>query len=134
MSLRRSESPQHSDPPLHQEEPQCVDSLGDSTNAAIDFVSRDGRIHGFPYSQLVNYLFDANPEIQGGREAPPERLTLQFSSHDVILTGWRLNELRPLLRSAKIATISALDPRYVTLAPRKLFIAEIVVTPIKGTP
>jgi hypothetical protein len=128
MPIRRSESP------LHEEEPECVDSHGDSSKVAIEFIARDGRIHGFPYSQLVNYLLDANPAAEGSGDAPPERLTFQFSSHDVVITGWRLNDLRPLLHAAKIATIFAADSRYRNLTPRSTFISEIVVTSIKGAP
>jgi len=96
----------------------------------LDFFARDGRIHGFPYSLLTNYQFDPNPALERRSEAPPERLTLLFSTHDVILTGWRLHALRPLLHSARLAGLRAADTRYTHIARNKPFIAEITVQPV----
>jgi hypothetical protein len=100
----------------------------------LDFLTRDGRIHGFPYSQLTTYQIDPNPALERRSDAPPERLTLLFSTHDVILTGWRLHALRPLLHSAKLAALCAADPRYAHVARNKPFIAEITVNPISASP
>jgi hypothetical protein len=100
----------------------------------LDFLTREGRIHGFPYSQLTNYQFDPNPALERRNDAPPERLILQFSSHDVILTGWRLHALRPLLHSARLASLRAADLRYTHVARNKPFIAEITVNPISASP
>jgi hypothetical protein len=44
----------------------------------IDCLTRDERVHGFPYSQLINYVLEANPDLQSHRDAPPERLTIVF--------------------------------------------------------
>jgi hypothetical protein len=112
-----------------QEEPRCLEE-NDHPLLTLDFLTRDGRIYGFPYSQLVHYLLDSNPAVQSGRDAPPERLTLLFSTHDVILTGWRLNALRPLLHSARLTALCAADPRYANLAPKMPFVSEITVTPL----
>jgi hypothetical protein len=119
MALTRPEQPS-------REEPRCIEET-DHSVLLLDFLARDGRIHGFPYSQLVNYLLDPNPEVQRGGDTPPDRLTLLFSTHDVIITGWRLNALRPLLHSARIAAVCAADPRYANVARNKPFVAEIIV-------
>ena len=108
------------------EEPCCIEEA-EHPVLMLDFLSRDGRIHGFPYSQLVNYIFDPNPELSRGKDAPPERLTLSFSTHDVIVTGWWLLALRPLLLSAKLAALCAADTRYANVARTKPFVAEISV-------
>jgi hypothetical protein len=100
----------------------------------LDFLTRDGRIHGFPYSQLTNYQLDPNPVLERRIDAPPERLTLLFSTHDVILTGWRLHALRPLLQAARLAAVRAADPRYAHVARNKPYIAEITVQPIGAAP
>jgi len=89
MPLLRSGQPSH-------EEPLCIEE-SEHPLLMLDFLTRDGRIHGFPYSQLTNYQIDPNPVLERRSDAPPERLTLQFSTHDVVLTGWRLQTLRPLL-------------------------------------
>ena len=116
-----------------QEEPRCVEEA-EHPVLMLDFLSRDGRIHGFPYSQLVNYLFDPNPELSRGKDHPPERLTLSFSTHDVVVTGWRLIALRPLLHSARLAALCAADPRYANVARTKPFVGEITVMPASPAP
>ena len=108
------------------EEPRCIEE-SEHPILMLDFHSRDGRIHGFPYSQLINYLLEPNPELQHGKDAPPDRMTLSFSTHDVIVTGWRLLALRPLLLSAKLAALCAAGTRYTNVARTKPFVAEISV-------
>jgi hypothetical protein len=100
----------------------------------IDCITRDERVHGFPYSQLINYVLEANPALQSNRDAPPERLTIGFSSHDVVILGWRMRALTMLLHDAKAGTIRTIDIRYGNLSKVEPFIAEIIVTPIKGIP
>ena len=126
MALTKSGQPTH-------EEPRCIEEA-EHPVLMLDFLSRDGRIHGFPYSQLVSYLLDPNPELQRGKDTPPERLTLCFSTHDVIVTGWRLIALRPLLHSARLAAMCAADPRYANVARTKPFVAEITVKPASPAP
>ena len=111
------------------EEPRCIEE-SEHPLLMLDFLTRDGRIHGFPYSQLTNYQLDPNPALERRSDAPPERLTLLFSMHDVVLTGWRLHALRPLLHSARLAALRAADPRYAHVARNKPFIEEINVQPI----
>lgn len=114
-----------------REEPRCIEE-NEHPLLMLDFLTRDGRIYGFPYSQLVNYLLDPNPETQCGGELPPERLTILFSTHDVVIIGWRLHALRPLLQSAKIAAVCAVDHRYANVTRNKPFVAEITVKPISA--
>ncbi|MEQ1853983.1 MAG: hypothetical protein ABMA01_20620 [Chthoniobacteraceae bacterium] len=115
------------------EEPRCIEE-SEHPLLMLDFLARDGRIHGFPYSQLTNYQIDSNPALERRSDAPAERLTLLFSTHDVILTGWRLHALRPLLHSARLAALRAADLRYAHVARNKPFIAEITVNPISASP
>jgi hypothetical protein len=104
----------------------------DTPSLMIDCITRDERVHGFPYSQVINYVLEANPALQSNRDAPPERLTIGFSSHDVVVLGWRMRALTTLLHDAKVGTIRTLDVRYGNLSKVEPFIAEIIVTPIKG--
>jgi hypothetical protein len=104
----------------------------DTPSLMIDCITRDERVHGFPYSQLINYVLESNPTFQSNRDAPPERLTIGFSSHDVVVLGWRMRGLTTLLHDAKAGTIRTIDGRYGNLNQVEPFIAEIIVTPIKG--
>jgi hypothetical protein len=114
------------------EEPRCIEE-SELPLLMLDFLTRDGRIFGFSYSQLTNYQLVPNPTLERRSDAPPERLTLLFSTHDVILTGWRLHALRPLLHSARLAALRAADPRYAQMIRNKPFIEEINVQPISTT-
>jgi hypothetical protein len=121
----------HSGASLHREEAKCFE-LHDSSSMTIDFFTGDKRVYGFPYSQLINYVLDANPDLGRNRDAPAERLTLGFSSHDVVVLGWRLHGLLQFFRDAKITTIRSFDARYANLREGLPFVAEIIVTPPNG--
>ena len=98
----------------------------------INFFMRDGRVYGFTYSNLINYLMDANPDVELDRDAPPDRLTLAFSSHDVVALGWRLQGLFQFFTDATISSLRAFDVRYAEFGDSMPFVADIIVTPIKG--
>ena len=127
MTLKRSTS----DPSYHREETKCIELHG-SSSATIDFFTGDKRVYGFPYHHLINYVLDANPNLDRNHDAPPERLTLAFSSHDAVVLGWRLQGLLQFLHDAKIFTVRSFDARYANLGDVMPFIAEIIVTPAKG--
>ena len=120
----------HSGASLHREEAKCFE-LHDSSSMTIDFFTGDKRVYGFPYHHLINYVLDANPNLDRNRDAPPDRLTLGFASHDVVVLGWRLQGLLQFLHDAKIMTIRIFDGRYAELSSGVPFITEIVVTPVK---
>jgi hypothetical protein len=93
----------------------------------LDFTARDGRVQGFPYAQMLNYLLEKNPD-ESDENAPPDRLSIWFSTHDVILTGWRLDALRSFLRAGRVVGVKAVEPRYAHLEAGKPFVSEIHVT------
>ena len=57
--------------------------------------------------------------------APPDQLTSWFSALNVVISGWHLEAIRVLLRSAKNFSVTAIDPRYRNLQPKECFVAEI---------
>lgn len=108
--------------------PQCVFVAKEhDASFALEFHKRDGRIHGFPYGHLLNYLFEDNPNADAQSNAPPDRFSLWFSTHDVVVLGWRLEKCSPLLRHGRIIFVRALNPRYCSLATQEPFVSEIVV-------
>ena len=117
--------------PTARHHADCV-AENNGHSIALDFVLRDGRVHGFPYAYLLNYLLEKNESGSGNGadDAPPERLSIWFSTHDVMVTGWRLDALRHLLRAGRIATVTARDPRYSNLDTKKPFVGEIVVNKV----
>lgn len=103
-----------------ENEPVCFGTKIDRSAMFIDFVLADGRIQGFPINHLLNYSFepkgDAVGHIAGGSsEGAGDRLRLFFSTHDVTLTGYRLQKLLDPLRSGCIESIRALPGRYSNL-------------------
>jgi hypothetical protein len=93
----------------------------------LECVTREGRVYGFPYSHLSNYILEPNPTIEDAPDAPPDRLSLWFSAHQVIILGWQLDELRSLIRKGTGVTVKALEPRYANLEPKKCFVSEVAV-------
>lgn len=115
--------------------PQCVfESLTGQLPLAIEFHDRQGQIHGFPYGHLLNYLSERNPDVTTDAAAPVDRFSLWFSTHDVVLVGWRLAKLAPLLRHGKLMIVSAADARYYGLSGEEPFVCDIVVTSAQREP
>ncbi len=93
----------------------------------MNFHSRDGRVHGFPYGHLLYFFCEANPDAEPN--APAERFLLSFSTHDVILLGWRLKMLVPLICAGRVASIHAAEARYSGLTRDTPFVCDITVQP-----
>jgi hypothetical protein len=87
------------------------DASGEISRYA-EFIASDGRVYGFPLAQLVNYVLEANPESDGDKDAPPDRLTFYFTSHDVVLIGWRLKRLVGTLKKERLPSVSVTEQRY----------------------
>jgi hypothetical protein len=96
----------------------------------VEFVASDGRAYGFPLAQLVNYVLEANPESDGDKDAPPDRLTFYFSSHDVILLGWRLIRLTEVLKKERLPSVSVTEQRYSEMHRTSPAVSKIKVKPI----
>jgi hypothetical protein len=77
---------------------RLLETKADQLPLGIDFHPLDARIYGFVYAHLLSYLAEKNPAAELQPDVPADRLTLAFSTHDVILLGWRLNTLVPLIR------------------------------------
>jgi hypothetical protein len=86
--------------------------------------------HGFALAQLLHYTCEPNPAALGVPEAPPERLTLDFSTADIVILGWRLTRIVDAVREHKLLWVRALDPRYANADAHKPFVAEIVIQPL----
>jgi len=83
--------------------------------------------HGFHASQLLHYRLEAN---EGGKDAPPEKLSLAFATADVTLTGWRLDRIADDLRGGDLLAVRTLPTRYAQLDVAKPQIAAITVEPV----
>ena len=108
------------------DEGRCTEE-GESASSFIEFVTADDRVHGFAYSQLMNYRLEKIPDLEHKSDAPQDRLQLFFSTHDVTLTGWRLREFLRLLREGRVAAVRTGDPRYANLRKNPPFVVSITV-------
>lgn len=84
---------------------------------------------GFSTSQLYHYTLGANPDAGEQPDAPRERLTLAFSTADVVLVGLRLASLIEPLKNHRLATVAAMDARYAHAGEPKPWVAKITIGP-----
>lgn len=93
----------------------------------VEFQPTANTRQGFALAQLLHYTLDANPAAELDT---PDRLTLAFSTADVVLVGARLFRLTDLVREHKLAVVRTLPDRYSELEPLQSFVAEIVIRPL----
>ncbi len=60
---------------------------------------------------------------------PPQKLSLAFSTADVVVLGWRLGHLADQLQENSLAAVRVLPKRYAEV-DKGPFIASITITPI----
>ena len=113
----------------HDDEGHCIEeSYGSSF---IEIVTADDRVHGFAYSQLMNYTLEGIAENEHKADAPQDRVQLFFSTHDVTLSGWRLRDFLRLLRDGKVAAVKTGNARYANVRTDLPFVSEIKIAPVK---
>lgn len=94
---------------------------------AVDFHCRDGRVHGFPYNHLLRFLHEINPDADRRPNAPAERFLFSFSTHDVVLLEWSLQGLVPLLCLGQLASVHAIEVRYLAATGNSPFVSDISI-------
>ena len=102
-------------PPLHK------------STACIEIIHGENDCHGFHTSQLLRYRLAEN---EGGKDAPPEKLTIAFATADMTLTGWRLERIADDLRDGDFLAVRSLPARYANLDKSKCAVASITVEPV----
>src|SRR2546428_610901 len=102
--------------------------------ACVEFHLDEDHRHGFHTSQLIDYPREPDPDAGENKNAPPQKLSLAFSTADVVIVGWRLGRLADLLRENDLATVHVLPKRYADLDRGRPFVAVIIITPISRSP
>jgi hypothetical protein len=72
---------------------------------------------------LCHYTLEPN----GGDQDAPERLTLAFSTADVVIVSARLGKPVELINEHDLGSVSAADARYVNLLVRAPWVASIAI-------
>jgi len=94
----------------------------------LRFITDDGREFGFPFSQLLQFILDPNPDPKA-----PQRLLLAFSSHDVTVTGCRLDLLCEQLDQHNAIRLRADDQHFASLHPDEPFVAGISISSVSAS-
>ena|ERR1035438_6496766 len=97
----------------------------------IEFHQDEHHRRGFNTSQMIDYSFDPNPDAADDKNAPPHKLSIVFSTVDVVVLGWRLGLLADCLRDNKLSAIGLLPKRYADLDRSNVFVSSIKITPIE---
>jgi hypothetical protein len=101
-----------------------------TTAAFIEFHQDKDHRQAFNTSHLIGFSLDPNPDAGDDKNEPPQKLSLAFSTADVVLLGWRLGFLADKLRENKLAAIGILPKRYAELERTPVFVSAITITPI----
>ena len=108
---------------------ECYESAI-SYAACIEFHRDEQHRRGFNVSQLIDYSLDPNPDAADDKSEPPQKLSLVFSTADVVLLGWRLDRLGNLIRENKLVAVGILPRRYAELDRAKVFVSAITITQV----
>jgi hypothetical protein len=104
--------------------PSCYSGGTRSNRAFIEFRPDPHKRIGFPWAQLCHYTLE--PDRADAAEAA-ERLTLAFSTADVVLVGARLGKLVDLVNEHDLDWVAVLDARYSNLVAKSPWIASITI-------
>ena len=98
--------------------------------ACIEFHLDEQHRRAFNASQLIEFSLDPNPDAENNKNDPPQKITLVFSTADVVVLGWRLGLIADYLRDNKLSAVSILPKRYADLERNAAFVSAIKITPI----
>lgn len=98
--------------------------------AFIEFHLDEHRRRAFNASQLIEFSLDPNPDADDDKNLPPQKLSLAFSTADVVVLGWRLSLVADYLRDNKLSAIGVLSKRYAELKIGSTFVSNIHIVPV----
>lgn len=104
--------------------PSCYSGGMRHGRAFIEFRPDAHRRLGFPWAQLCHYTLEPH---RGDDAETPERLTLAFSTADVVLVGARLGKLVDLVNEHDLEWVAVVDARHAGLLARALWVASIAI-------
>jgi hypothetical protein len=70
------------------------------------------------------------PNAEDDKNVPPQKLSLVFSTADVVILGWRLGSLADRLGENTLNAVGILPKRYAELERTSAFVSAIIVTPV----
>jgi len=100
-------------------------------NGCIEFQTDEYHRHGFSSSQLIDYKLLPNPEAEDNKSAASQRLSIAFSTADVVILGSNLGFLADRLRESELATVRVLPKRYSGVERHMPYVTAIQITEIE---
>ena len=80
--------------------------------ACIEFHQDKLHRRSFHPSQLIEYPLEPNPDAGDDKNAPAQKLSIAFSTADVVVLGWRLGFFADKLQENDQAAVRALAQRF----------------------
>ena len=99
--------------------------------ACIEFHLDEHHRQAFNASQLIAYALAPNPDAEDDQSLPPQKLSLTFSTADVVILGWRLGLITDYLRDNRLSAVCILPKRYAELERTTGFVSAITITPVE---
>ena len=103
---------------------------GNNYNTCIAFYLADHRRQAFSASQFIGYTLDPNPDAEDDKNLPPQKLSLTFSTADVVILGWRLGLIADYLRGNTLTAVCILPKRYAELERNAIYVSSITIKPV----
>ena len=101
-----------------------------TTAAFIEFhLDKDHR-QAFNASHLIGFSLDPNPDAGDDKNEPPQKLSLVFSTADVVVLGWGLGFLADKLRESTLVAVGIIPKRYAELERTPAFVSVIKIEPV----
>ena len=99
-------------PAMSVSSPRDNPCLGhDSNAAAVTFLTDDGISYLLPYAQFLYAERMANPALEKGPEASPEKMSIHFGCAEVIVLGSGLKRLERWLQGYELSFVMSADRR-----------------------
>jgi hypothetical protein len=95
---------------------------------ALRVTADDLRDYFFGYVHFLDGEHSTNPDIESNKHAPPERLTLRFTTGEVVVLGRSLGRIAKSFQEGDLVFIQAADRRYAELQPTGALILSITVS------
>jgi hypothetical protein len=83
----------------------------DSNAAAVAFLTDDGISYLLPYAQFLYAERMANPALEKGPEASPEKMSIHFGCAEVVVLGSGLKRLEGWLQKNELSFVMSADRR-----------------------
>ncbi|MBK8001297.1 MAG: hypothetical protein IPK15_21975 [Verrucomicrobia bacterium] len=90
----------------------CLES-SQTYNASVSFRADDRRSYCFSTGHYIDAVIEANNDQRPG--APAQRLTLRFTSGEVMILGSGLERIEDRLAEGHLRGVKAVEPRYASL-------------------